>query len=132
MKVQGLRHCNSRSARTKQILMEAMEQRTMMSVTLSGAPSWLSEGPGPIHGGQAFERDTFTADVAGAVNAVATDVLNTRAFIGTVNGGIWRTDNLTSDHPNWIPLTDQLPSLSVGDVAISPVDNFVIWAGLGQ
>jgi hypothetical protein len=110
-----------------------LEPRRLLSASLSGAPAWVSEGPGPIHGGQAFEQFTLTADVAGAIATIAADPLNSnRVFVGAVNGGIWRTNNAQAVHPNWTPLTDQLPSLSIGDIKISPLDSNVIYAGIGQ
>jgi len=112
---------------------EHLEPRRLLAASLSGAPLWTAQGPGPIHGGQAFERGLLTADVAGAINAVAADPVNPdRAFVGTVNGGIWRTNDARATNPHWTALTDQLPSLSIGDVKISPLNSMVIYAGIGQ
>jgi hypothetical protein len=112
---------------------EGLETRRLLAASLSGAPSWTAQGPGPIHGGQAFERGTLTADVAGAINSIAADPVNPdRVFVGTVNGGVWRTTNATSPNPHWTPLTDQFPSLSIGDIKISPLNTMVIYAGIGQ
>ena len=35
-------------------------------------------------------------------------------YIGAVNGGIWLTTDAMSPEPTWIPLTDHLPTLSIG------------------
>ena len=33
-------------------------------------------------------------------------------FVGTVAGGVWRTDNADAASPHWVTHTDGLPSLS--------------------
>jgi hypothetical protein len=54
-------------------------------------------------------------------------------YIGTVNGGVWRTTNLTAVNPTWTPLTDQqLPALSIRSLAVSPADPNIIFAGTGS
>jgi hypothetical protein len=51
---------------------------------------------------------------------------------GSVNGGVWRTDDLTAANPRWRPLTDQqLPFLDINSLAISPVNHNAIFAGGG-
>ncbi len=61
--------------------------------------------------------------VAGAVNTLAPhpedpDIL----FIGSVNGGIWRTTTATALVPQWEPLTDDQPSMSIGAIRFDPTD----------
>lgn len=41
---------------------------------------------------------------------------------GGTNGGIWRTTSCTADIPNWMPIADSLPSLSVGDMVYDQMD----------
>src|SRR5207244_10450983 len=72
-------------------------------------------------------------------------------YIGNVNGGIWKTQHALwgvdgvdndGDHlidsadpkerPNWTPLTDQLPSLSITALAVDPLNPQIVWAGTGQ
>jgi hypothetical protein len=104
----------ARRRRTRPRL-EHLEDRTAPSVTTTGLPSWIEQGPGPLTSG--------SLQAAGATEAIASDPLNAdRLFVGTVGGGIWRTLNATSATPTWTPLTDQLPSLSIGDVEFSPLD----------
>src|SRR5205807_832748 len=63
--------------------------------------------------------------VAGAVQTVAIDPKNSNlVYIGTVNGGVWRTTNaLNPSGPHWEPLTDFMPTLSIGAITISPLDS---------
>jgi hypothetical protein len=72
--------------------------------------------------------------VVGAINAIAPSPADPDLlYVGTVNGGIWRTTNATAVSPTWTPLTDQqLPALSINALALSPVDATIVFAGTGS
>jgi photosystem II stability/assembly factor-like uncharacterized protein len=55
-------------------------------------------------------------------------------YVGGVNGGIWRTGNAKVASPHWTPLTDNLPSLSIGALEFDPTDptNRTLIAGIGR
>jgi photosystem II stability/assembly factor-like uncharacterized protein len=107
-----------------------------------GAPAWSNPGPNPII--------TGNTSITGAVQMVtalrtahggqpATYVL----YAATVNGGVWRCDNFVdamlpaAGRPlpaiQWIPLTDQSPTMSICSVALDPFDpaGNTVWAGTG-
>ena len=67
----------------------------------------------------------------GAINQVAIDPSNpNHLVVATVNGGIWSTTpDSTENDPQWVPLTDQMPSLSTGSIAFSPLDSNTLFAG---
>ena len=50
-------------------------------------------------------------------------------FVGAATGGVWKTENAGI---SWAPLTDELPTLSTGDLAISESDPNIIWLGTGE
>jgi hypothetical protein len=122
---------------------EAMEQRVMLTVQ-ANVPAWVSQGPMPITGGQ--DAIAPNNPVVGAVQAIAFNpVLPKIAFIGTTDGGIWRAENFAQGSPTWKQVTDNLLSLSIGSIAISPVDasgnaltattplnQVVVYAGIGD
>ena len=116
-----------------------LEDRTLPSITLTGVPNFIPQGPGPTFNGQT-EGLTVTGGltnnpVTGAVKAIATDPTNgNRVFVGTVNGGIWSTNNATAAAPDWTPLTDLYPSLSISSIAFSPLDagHNTLFAGIGE
>ena len=75
------------------------------------------------------------APLAGAVNAIVPDPTNAGvAWIGSVNGGVWKTTNFTSASPAWVPLTDHQPSLSVSSLSLDPTtgNQQVLVAGIGN
>ena len=115
-------------------LLERLEGRALLA-------AWAEQGPGPIlyggYGGQVegipLLGDPDANPLAGAIEAIAVhptdpDIL----FAGTVNGGIWRTENARDELPSWEPLTDDLPSLAIGALAFSPLDTQVLYAGTGS
>jgi hypothetical protein len=106
-------------------MLELLETRTMLSVT------WSNIGPSAILHGQV--QGLGDDKVAGAVQAIAPYPDNANIiYIGTVNGGVWKTTNATEADPHWTPLTDGMPSLSIGDLALSPLNSQTIYAGTGK
>ena len=83
------------------------------------------------HGGLAIVPNLSAA--SGAIGPVVVDPINPRnLWIGSVNGGVWGS---TDGGVNWKPLTDKLPSLSIGALAIdlsSPVSSRTLVAGFGN
>src|SRR5215467_12171315 len=50
----------------------------------------------------------------------------TTFFMGSVDGGIWKTENAGV---TWVPLTDGQPIASIGALAVAPSNRQVIYAG---
>jgi len=50
-------------------------------------------------------------------------------YAASASGGVWKTEN---EGTSWTPLTDNLPSGSVGDVTVSLSDPSIVWIGLGE
>ena len=48
----------------------------------------------------------------------------------TGGGGVWKTTNWLDENPHWVPLTDDMPSLSVGvnGLAMAPTDPQTLYA----
>ncbi len=95
----------------------------------SGQTDFVGQGPTMTTGGQVMGMDNQGNPVAGAIQAVAVNPLNAdQVFVGTVNGGVWRTDDINATQninghnvpfPTWTPLTDQFPSLSISSLAFA-------------
>ena len=93
---------------------------------------WLPIGPASILNGQ-VENVSPDDEVAGAIHTVLAHPANADTlYVGAVNGGVWRTDNATDERPDWKPLTDRFPSLSIGAMAMDPNDPNVILVGIGR
>jgi photosystem II stability/assembly factor-like uncharacterized protein len=93
---------------------------------------WVSQGPGPLTGGQVEKiRDL---EVVGAINAVAPHPTDPKIlYVGAVNGGIWKTTNGPIG-PTWQNLTDFHASLSIGALEFDPTDpaSETLVAGIGE
>jgi sugar lactone lactonase YvrE len=49
-------------------------------------------------------------------------------FVGTADGGVWRSRN---QGRTWMPTFDSMPTLSIGALAVDPVDGS-LWVGTGE
>jgi photosystem II stability/assembly factor-like uncharacterized protein len=50
-------------------------------------------------------------------------------YVGTRNGGVWKT---TNNGVTFEPIFDAQPKLSIGDVAVAPSDANIVWVGTGE
>jgi hypothetical protein len=98
----------------------------------TGGP-WQPVGPAPTFGGQV--EGIVNREVAGAVEALAQHPSNADIlYIGSVNGGIWRSTNATAASPTWTRLTDTLGTLSISALEFDPTDatRQTLLAGTGR
>jgi photosystem II stability/assembly factor-like uncharacterized protein len=97
----------------------------------SATPAWHYVGPRPISGGQ---TDIKGGEVEGAVQCIAAHPTNARiAYVGSVNGGIWKTTNADSPHPHWGPLNTG-SATSIRAIEFDPLDTSAqtLIAGVGR
>ena len=95
---------------------------------------WFSQGPGLSTNGD-LNISAQAHPTSGGVSAIAPHPTNPNTlYIGTVNGGVWRSYNATSNNVLWVPLTDAQPSLSIGGLALDPTDASAqtLIAGIGR
>ncbi len=114
---------------------EALETRTMLTVSITGVPTWIEQGPAPTQNGQVQGMGSQSNPVVGAVEAIAADPTNAdNVYIVTVNGGVWHTTNATNSNPIWTPLTDKLSGLSMASIVFDPLDatRNTLWVGYGR
>ncbi|HEV3003498.1 MAG TPA: hypothetical protein VGX78_03515, partial [Pirellulales bacterium] len=100
--------------------LEVLEQRRLLAINLLGYGVAVAEGPQQMTGGL-VENLANSNPVIGAVSAIATSPSDANlVYVGTVDGGIWKTTDAADGNPNWTPQTDALPSLSIGAISFSP------------
>lgn len=114
------------------------KQRPILKPVVASLPvvggTWTAQGPAPIQNAQGMEG-ILNHPATGAVNAVVAHPTNPDiVWIGSVNGGIWKTTNATSSSPTWTPLTDTFSSLSISALVRDPSDptNNTLVAGSGR
>lgn len=94
---------------------------------------WLPQGPGLTRLGDVnIAPDHPTS---GCVTCVVPHPTNQNiVYIGTANGGVWKTTNALSANVRWKPLTDDQLSLSIGGLArdTSDATGNTLVAGFGR
>jgi Big-like domain-containing protein len=111
---------------------EEITVTTVVSRTVGG--TWTAQGPGPTRNGQ-VENIIPNNEVVGAIHTIAAHPTDPNIlYVGGVNSGIWRTGNAAAASPNWTPLTDNFPSLSIGALEFDPTDanRRTLIAGIGR
>ncbi|HVF61638.1 MAG TPA: RTX toxin [Thermoanaerobaculia bacterium] len=95
---------------------------------------WKAQGPGPAVDGQ-IENVPPNNPITGAIHTVLAHPTNANIlYIGSVNGGVWKTTNAQSLTPSWTALTDTLATSAIGAMAFDTTDatSNTIWAGVGR
>ena len=92
--------------------------------TFAGA--WSPLGPNPIV--QVQRSDNAFAAQSGRIGALAIRK-NGQFILGAAQGGIWLWNPATK---TWTPKTDDLPSTAIGDLAVAPSNDLVVYAGTGE
>lgn len=131
-------------------LVEQLEERLAPAAT----SLWEAVGPTVILSGQTENIDILGMNnpvhpenpllpenpVVGAVQTVVAEPPDPARpdkpevlYVGTVNGGIWKTEDAGQPVPHWAPLTDIQNSLSIGALDMDPTDatHRTLVAGLG-
>jgi hypothetical protein len=102
-------------------------------VSRSNATTWQSLGPMPTESAQVNVPPDD--EVSGAVQSIAPHPTDADiVYIGSVNGGIWKTSNATAARPTWIPQSESLPSQSIAAIEFDPTDatHQTLIAGTGR
>ena len=114
-----------------QPLVDAQQQAATLPVTGS---AWQQFTNQPYNAQPSNYTDPFWGNegagfslVGGRVTALATTPDGTW-FAGAADGGVWRSKD---QGQNWTPVFDSMPTLSIGALAVDPVDGS-LWVGTGE
>ena len=103
--------------------LEQREQLRQQNISNDRDINWVSIGPTP---GFYFSYGNISSRVVtGAYHPSNPNTI----YIGPANGGVWKS---VDSGVNWIPLTDNQPSMAMGAIAIDPVNPDIIYAGTGE
>ena len=97
-------------------------RQSALAAILTGAPPvWQFIGPKPIlneranFGGGAGVVGPAISSVTGRVTAIAVSPLGDLIFVGTANGGVWRS---TDSGASFAPVFDSQPTQAIGSIAV--------------
>ncbi|MCD6596959.1 MAG: hypothetical protein J7L04_04690, partial [Bacteroidales bacterium] len=76
-----------------------------------------------------FLGPTNTSGRCTDVAVVSPKGKNFTMYVATASGGVWKTKN---EGTSWEPIFDQQASTSIGDIALDPNNQEVIWVGTGE
>ncbi len=80
--------------------------------------------------GEAMKYTSSWAPGQARTSCIAVDPKDAKIwYVGTPGGGLWKSSNSGA---NWIPLTDKLPQLGIGSVAIDPQNSKTIYIATGD
>ncbi len=95
--------------------------------TLAASPAafdgaWRNVGPDPM-------ASTSRA-YSGRVQALAVRSSPPYTiYLGAAQGGVWVSSTLTA---GWLPLSNQLPTQAIGDIALAPSNENIVYVGTGE
>ena len=95
------------------------------------APEWRQVGPAPIRVPPRFQQGDGLGPNSGQVTSIALDPSGSRdqvVYAATNDSGVWRS---ADGGGTWRTISDALPSLSMGAVALDPSNPSVVYAGTG-
>ena len=101
--------------------------------TSAALAEWIPLGPTPARDGQ-IENVVPDNQISGGIHVVLPHPTDADTlYLGTVNGGVWRTTNATATRPLWYPLTSGFPG-SIGALQFDPTDSssMTLVAAYGQ
>ncbi|MBI1763925.1 MAG: hypothetical protein HYR56_21075 [Acidobacteria bacterium] len=110
----------------QQLRRQQLYGRQAAEVVADSQPKWEALGPRPI--GPVARAN------AGRATALALDprydgVNNQTIYAGAAQGGVWKSSD---NGASWTPLTDNLPSLAIGAIAVDPSNPNVLYVGSGE
>jgi photosystem II stability/assembly factor-like uncharacterized protein len=105
---------------------EMMQLSKSKKERLQAQSGWVPLGP--YTPGKSY--DTISCHGNGRINCVAFHPTNPDVmWVGAPNGGVWKTDN---SGKTWRPLTDNLPTISISDIAVDPKNGDILYIALGD
>jgi hypothetical protein len=100
--------------------------------------SWVERGPnsdsvGPSNG-NSRANSGITAGRIRAVLVDANDPSGNTVFVAGVDGGLWKTTDISVAAPVWTPINDFLGSLAISDIVQDPRPGFtnIMYFGTGE
>lgn len=102
------------------------------------ALNWIERGPttnvvGPSNGNQRGpSNNAVTSGRTRAIWVDLNDPTNKTVWLGSVSGGIWKTNDITASPATWVAVNDFLGNLAVTSICQDPVRKNIMYFGTGE
>ncbi|HEX4957251.1 MAG TPA: T9SS type A sorting domain-containing protein [Lacibacter sp.] len=104
----------------------------------TNALSWVERGPnsnsiGPSNGNTRGLGSL--AVVSGRIRAIHVDLndpTNRTVWVGSVSGGLWKTNDVTASPATWTLVNDFLGNLAIASICQSPVNKNILYFATGE
>jgi hypothetical protein len=106
---------------------KAMKKPTPPISPITYMGPWTEISPNPIV--QVTRGSNTFYAVSGRIGGLAFRPSTGLKILGGAQGGIWTYDEGTD---TWTPRTDSMATLSIGDIAVAPSNDSIIYAGTGE
>lgn len=116
-------------------LSSTMTSRIDGAAFTSAYGSWTERGPSSDVAGPSGNSRPNGDVTAGRVRAIlvdAGDATGKTVFIGGVDGGLWKTTDITTSPANWILVNDFLSNLAVSDICQDPSNKNIMYFCTGE
>ncbi len=115
---------------------ETMFSKVQSPFSLSGFGNWEERGPmsdvtGPSNG-NTRANSGITAGRIRAVLVDKADATGKTVIVAGVDGGLWKTTDITTNPAGWTPVNDFLTNLSVSDITQDPTNLDVMYFCTGE
>ncbi len=80
-------------------------------------------------------RDRGPNNIGGRTRAIhidESDPNRNRIWVGGVSGGLWRSEDITQNDPQWIKIGTEFENISIGDIAQDPNELPTFYVGTGE
>jgi hypothetical protein len=102
----------------------------LAALPVDGSARWVSIGPAPlaIDGDQVYQGVGANAGVVGDIAIDPREDADKVIYVASGYGGVWKSED---GGDTWLATMDQLPSLSIGALALEPGTPSTLYAGVG-
>jgi hypothetical protein len=95
--------------------------------------TWVERGPfkdvvGPSNG----NTRAGNAITSGRVRAILEDADGVTIWVGGVDGGLWKTTDITSNPATWSPINDFFSNMAIASICQDPTDPNIMYFGTGE
>jgi hypothetical protein len=109
-------------------LVTAAGQRRALARKSTVGGSWTPLGPAPITVPPS-QPYAWTQDSGRVLSLAYAPTTPGIVYAGSADGGVWKTVDMGA---TWTPLTDMMPTLSIGALAVDPNNPTTVYAGTGE